>query len=120
MEERYIFKESDFEGSGQYLVLDRAKPNEFKDAGYLSTIMVKVGYIIGGNYCLISMADGWVMHEWPKTINGKTEFIPIKDKKTLVELLNSDDIKDTHRFATQEEVSRVVNYQSHRWRNPKL
>lgn len=101
------FTEQDLEGAGQYLVLNRKPPNKFEDIGYLSTLMVKVGWGLdnGQYYCLFDMSDGMAYSICPS-------------KQALVEALNNEN-NEEYRFATQKEVSDVVNYQSHRWRNPE-
>lgn len=117
------FTIKDFEGSGQYLV--KATNNEYRhyvDSGNLSTNMYKVGYLHGSEkgypykniYSLISMSDGWVQDGYYK--NKKyNHFI---SKYALVRYLNSSKLcKTEYRFATQEEVVRVVLYQKSRWKN---
>ena len=109
------------------------------DTGFLSTIMYKVGYItnnwaIGGTReqlsCLISMSDGWIRHGYFITKDKDGNKLPteeyekilwIKDKKStgkqkLVDYLNNSKLSQEMRFATQEEVVRVVMYQKSRWK----
>lgn len=107
------FKIEDFKGSGQYLVANREKI--YSDTGYLSTLLLKVGYRHGKNSCvLISMSDGWVQEGY---FNNEI-FIPFEGKESLVQYLNNPELcKEEYRFATQEEVVRVVLNQSSRWRN---
>lgn len=120
------FKVEDFSGSGQYLV--RTDKKHVEDTGYLSTIMYKVGYMHNNNlvqhgeynnYCLISMSDGWTRDGYfEKNGSENTRDWTYKayiDKNVFVEYLNTRN--ETYRFATQEEVVRVVMYQSSRWRN---
>ncbi len=115
---------------------------EFKgyvDTGYLSTIMYKIGYItnnfnIGNGNQLItlsSMADGWTRIGYydEKEPDGSTKFDSKvfwqKDdddryggKRKLIEYLNDEKLSSSeYRFATQEEVVRVVLSQNWRWRN---
>ena len=138
------FEQKHFDGAGQYLVRMSTKEvhcnkedNEDKFEGYintsyLSTIMYKVGYItnndnIGnGNQliCLTSMADGWTRycHYAGKMPDGSTDFDSKVywnrsgegQKNIFVDYLNNN--PQEYRFATQEEVVRVVLSQSHRWK----
>lgn len=110
----------------------------YTDTSYLSTIMYKVGYITNnfniGNgeqlITLVSMADGWTRfhHYTEKEPDGSTKFdskiIWQKDKddkfggkRKFVQYLNDENLSQEYRFATQEEVVRVVMSQSWRWRN---
>lgn len=120
------FKVTDFDGAGQYIV--RTKDKHIVDTGFLSTIMFKIGYqhtrnlIQHGeynNYCIIAMSDGWTKDGWfDKNGSENTKDWTYKafiDKQVLVDWLNSNN--ESYRFATQEEVVRVVMYQSDRWRN---
>ena len=123
------FKEEDISGGGQYLIrLDanqRAAISEnktpfVKDTGYLSTIMYKVGYLHNPPAsCLIAMSDGWVRYgeiKEGKLIPWETTSKSLGRTK-LVNYLNNGD--EEYRFATQEEIVRVVMYQRGRWRNQK-
>ena len=139
------FKVEDLEGAGHYLVkvtdqcrerINNGKKPFIVDTGYLSTVMYKVGYNHnndnpdkGQRACLISMSDGWVRdrhltRDESKAVGGRYEhhvWETSKDRtvegmQLLIDHLNSDDSEEM-RFATQEEVVRVVMYQSHRWRN---
>lgn len=129
-----IFKPEDFDGAGQYIV--RETPNKVNsphivDSGYLSTVMTKVGWNQGTRrehrssniYCLIDMSDGlvtegyftntktetgesiehekWIWNEFSGTTNYEA-------KVKLCEYLNNNPHKETFRFATNEEVVRVV------------
>ena len=137
------FKMEDFSGSGQYLL--RMSPREihcrnnninfegYSDTSYLSTIIKKVGYItnnynIGDGeqiYTLTDMSDGltrisnYTSNE-PKLNNYEKIIWQGEDglgKQKLVNYLNNPELSQEHRFATQEEIVRVVMYQSSRWRN---
>jgi len=136
------FTIEDFSGAGQYLV--RMSPEElhakknnkpfsgYSDTGYLSTIMKKVGYIINnykigdGNqiYTLTDMSDGFTMlgnfTARDAKINNYEQVIwqgeEGSGKQKLVNWLNNSELSDEYRFATQEEVVRVVMYQKSRWR----
>jgi hypothetical protein len=112
------------------------------NTGYLSTVMFKVGYHTNnaeiGNgeqlTCLIAMSDGHTSFyhypnirkatacrasgqavdfvEWEKVFWQKQgEVLGIQ---IFVDHLNTGE--EEYRFATQEEVVRVVMYQSSRWR----
>jgi hypothetical protein len=129
----------DFSGSGQYLVrlcpkqiqqiLENKQPH-LCDTGFLSTIMYKVGYSHGhgptnpSTSCLISMADGWTRHGYIDKHGSEDttdwEFVPWLTKQQLCDYLNGISLERDHieeyRFATQEEVVRVVMSQKSRWR----
>lgn len=131
------FTIEDFSGAGQYLVANRKEENKFVDTGFLSTIMYKVGYIINndglGNgeqlYCLISMSDGQTRYcYYPNFSNNHSDPNRFnknyfqgngqdKDgKQVFCDYLNNADLTEEYRFATQEEVVRVVMYQRSRWK----
>lgn len=154
------FTPEDFEGAGQYLI--RMSPEEifarvdgkpfrgYSDAGYLSTITYKVGYMhdnfkIGnGNQIttLTSMSDGWtrICHypnskkaeqyekegkvldfdKWEKVLwqtdeENKVDGEVLSGKQKFCDYLNNPETQEM-RFATQEEIVRVVMYQKSRWR----
>ena len=137
------FKHEDFNGSGQYLL--QLSPKEifakennkpftgYSNTFYLSTIIRKVGYIINnediGNgeqiYTLTDMSDGLTMignytSKEPKTNNWEKILWQGEShlgKQLLCNWLNNSELSQEHRFATQEEIVRVVLYQSSRWRN---
>jgi hypothetical protein len=137
------FKTEDFSGAGQYLL--RMSPDEvhkkennlpfsgYCDAGFLSTIVKKVGWItnnyeIGDGeqiYTLTDMSDGMTLlgnytSKTPKDNNYEKVIWQGEDgagKQKLVDWLNNPELSQEHRFATQEEIVRVVMYQSSRWRN---
>lgn len=111
------FVVNDFEGSGQYIV--RSKDRAILNTGYLSTILYKVGYIHLREKAIvtkISMSDGLTQTGY----YIENEFIEFSDttlngaKQKFVDYLNNNPYADTYRFATNEELLRVVNYQ--RWR----
>lgn len=120
------FKVEDFSGAGQYLV--RTSDKHVYDTGFLSTVMYKIGYqhnknlIQHGeysNYCIIAMSDGWTRDGYFEK-NGSEDtkdwtYKAFVDKATLTQYLN--ECEESYRFATQEEVVRVVMCQSSRWRN---
>ena len=141
------FKTEDFNGAGQYLI--RMSPQEiyakennehfrgYTDAGYLSTIMYKVGWLTNnydiGNgqqiYALIAMSDGMIQisnykevnpsnsNNWDKNIWQSDNIEDIDGgKRKMVDWLNNPELSCEYRFATQEEVVRVVLNQSSRWR----
>lgn len=119
---------------------EQNKPfNGVTRTGFLSTIMYKVGYIrnnwkIGGSNgritTLAAMSDGCTQHGHFITEDEKGNKLEIKDwlkvlwvtddnssgKEKLCNHLNDPDTQEM-RFATQEEVVRVVLYQKARWRN---
>lgn len=136
------FTLEDFSGAGQYLL--RMSPDEihardnnkpfsgYSNTSYLSTIIKKVGWItnnyeIGDGeqiYTLTDMSDGMTIignytakdpksNNWEKIIwqgeNGS-------GKQKLVNWLNNSELSQEHRFATQEEIVRVVLYQKGRWK----
>jgi len=126
------FTIEDFIGSGQYLV--REKENKFiTDTGFLSTIMYKVGFDnnnleigTGGQITnLISMSDGWTrcfyfLNNEDGTTNFNKKVIwqnteelgSHQGKQRLCDYLNNSELSQEMRFATQEEIVRVVMYQS--------
>jgi hypothetical protein len=137
------FTIEDFDSAGQYLL--RMSPREiycrdnnekfegYSNTSYLSTIIKKVGYItnnykIGDGeqiYTLTDMSDGLTRignftaksaesNNYEKVIwQGKNGL----GKQKLINWLNNPELSQEHRFATQEEIVRVVLYQSSRWRN---
>lgn len=136
------FKVEDFDGAGQYLL--RMSPKEvyakennerflgYSNTSYLSTIVKKVGWIINNYnigdgeqiYTLTDMSDGMTIignftsadpqsNNWEKIIwqgEGK------QGLQKLVNWLNNPVLSEEHRFATQEEIVRVVLSQQTRWR----
>ncbi len=137
---RYSFTIEDFSGAGQYIVRNDKEPNKFVDTGFLSTIMKKVGYCLGhgcidfpdkGNIMtLIDMSDGLTSLGYfdqrkdpeyknnPRKCNTHLwEWIQFNGTQSLCDYLNNPDLCDEdYRFATQEEITRVVMYQKSRWR----
>jgi len=131
------FTVKDFEGAGQYLV--RATKDFIENTGYLTTIMYKVGYMHGEGRkgqktLLISMADGWSndrtyitkdaegkkltdTEDWIKIIwrTDKKANPPVTGKQLFVDYLNIH-AEQEYRFATQEEIVRVVASQNWRWK----
>ena len=130
------FTIEDFSGAGQYLVRNDKPENKYTDTGFLSTIMKKVGYCIGqgpenGNIMtLINMSDGKTSLGYfdqrkdpeykknPRTCNTHLwEWVQFNGDQVLCDYLNNPDLcQQEYRFATQEEVVRVVMYQKSRWR----
>lgn len=134
-----IFKPEDFDGGGQYIVREppsKLKTSYIADSSYLSTIMMKIGYSHGTRrkntksniYCLIDMSDGLVKEGYftnTRTESGETidtdkwiwnEFsgdTGFEAKTRLCEYLNNNPYKETYRFATNEELVRVVMRQQH-------
>lgn len=141
------FKIEDFSGAGQYLlrmspdeVYKRSIGKDFHsytDTGYLSTIVKKVGWITNnydiGNgeqiYTLTDMSDGMtILGNYVDPNPNKNNYEKViwqadssedRDggKRKLVEWLNNPELSQEHRFATQEEIVRVVMCQTSRWRN---
>ncbi len=130
-----IFKPKDFEGSGQYIVKEttiKERTPMVERSGYLSTVMFKIGYIKEAipkkhTCCLIYMSDGLIMTGYYSNTRTK-EGEPIHDvskwirndfsgeyadeaKEKLCEYLNNNPYGDTYRFATNEEVVRVIMHQ---------
>jgi hypothetical protein len=129
-----IFKPEDFDGAGQYIVRETINKENYPhimDTEYLSTVMMKVGYNLGTRrsdrqnnmYCLVDMSDGLVREGYftnTKTDEGKaidTEkwiWNPFagttgyEAKTRLCEYLNDNPHGETYRFATNEEVVRVI------------
>ena len=135
-----IFKPEDFNGAGHYIVKENINKEStpfISDSGYLSTIMKKVGwnrgnrresFITSNIYCLVDMSDGLITEGYfsntGNIINGSYETPSEKwiwnefsgennyeGKQKLCEYLNNNTHGDTFRFATNEEVVRVVMYQ---------
>lgn len=126
------FKPEDFDGSGQYLIRNDGEPNTLKDSGYMSTITYKVGYSHGHGFTskpdkgnivlLVSMADGWTQSGYfDKHGKEDPEFWTFSQWNSKQDFCNWLNTKDQEmRFATQEEIVRVVLYQKGRWHeNPK-
>ena len=137
------FTMEDFSGAGQYLIRADKPAGEYTNPGFMSTIMIKVGYCRGqgclnppqtGNIItLVDMSDGCTSlgyfdtrkdtgyHQVPKMTNSegisKWVWIPFNGYQALCDYLNNPDFSQEYRFATQEEVVRVVMYQKSRWRN---
>lgn len=133
-----IFTPDDFEGAGHYIVREgtnKLTHPHIMDTGYLSTVMMKVGWNQGTRrenransiYCLIDMSDGLVKEGYftnTETETGEridTEkwiwntFSGDKNheaKQRLCDYLNNNPHKETYRFATTEEVVRVILQQS--------
>jgi hypothetical protein len=132
------FTTEDFSGSGQYLVRCDKEPGKYVDAGFLSTVMKKVGYCHGkglanepekGNVStLVDMSDGMTALGYFDTTADKEygngpvnthmwKWVQFDNTQVLCDYLNNPDLcKQEYRFATQEEVVRVVMYQKSRWR----
>lgn len=109
----------------------------FANTSYLSTVMQKVGYCLGqgtthegdGNlYTLVNMSDGLTKLgyfdttkdlSWPNGESGNSDlwtWVPFDSKQAICDYLNDPNYSKEHRFATQEEVVRVVLYQKSRWK----
>ncbi len=108
----------------------------YTDTGYLSTIMYKVVWLTNnfdlGNgeqvYGFAAMSDGMLKisnytakepktNDYEKVIWQRDgEHDPDGGKRKMVEWLNNEELSPEYRFATQEEVVRVVMYQKSRWR----
>jgi hypothetical protein len=114
------FKVKDFDGGGQYLVC--TTKDYIGDSAALSTLTYKVGYQYRGArgkpaLYLISMADGWIQDGY-KDGDDWVYFEGDNMKeadKALVKYLNGK--SQEFRFATQDEIIRVVRCQVTRWRN---
>jgi len=123
------FTPEDFAGAGQYLIRNDKEAGKYTDAGFMSTVMYKVGYLMGGGGLvdaelknvplLISMADGWTrcgFHIKNTDSDKRSIFVRWNSWQDLCDYLNTEESQEM-RFATQEEVVRVVMYQKLRWRN---
>lgn len=123
------FETKDFTGCGQYLVRNRFAPNACKDTGYMETLMVKVGFTNSARaladsgrrpLCLVDMSDGLTRLGYFDTTadpeyktNGKANtdlwvWHDFDDFPALCEYLNNPAHCEEYRFATHEEVMRVV------------
>lgn len=127
-----IFSKGDFSGAGHYIVREpttKINRPEIWDSGYLSTIMYKIGWNnrpdIEEKYCLIAMSDGMVTHGYySNTTNKDGESKPVDEwiwnpfisLEMLCDYLNNNPYKSTFRFATQEEVVRVILTQKNRYK----
>jgi hypothetical protein len=139
--EQYIFTPKDFEGAGQYIVREHNNKKHsphFTDTGYLSTVMMKIGYRaavrekeLSNRYILIDMSDGLTTEgyytntgeftngrhlnpseQWIwNPFAGKTSY---EAKQKLCDYLNNNPYSKTFRFATNEELIRVAAHQ--RWK----
>ena len=135
-----IFTPKDFEGAGQYIVregINKLNSRHILDTGYLSTVMMKVGWTERTRpdkgkyaYVLVDMSDGLIKegyftgtrNEDGSSNNDYTKWVwndfsddeSYKSKEKLCEYLNNNPYKETFRFATHEELIRVAAYQ--KWR----
>lgn len=92
-----------FNGSGQYVVLNREE--HYKDTSYLSTLAYKVCYGFGNGtqIHLVAMTDGLIEHSF---VGNKLE----EAKKLLCDYLN----QNGYRKLKHEELVRIALYQKHR------
>lgn len=100
-QEKTIFFAEDFEGSGQYVILNREP--FYKNTSYMTTLLYKVGY--NNKSCLlIAMSDGMIEKEFNSadTLN--------ENKRQLCDYLNSEN----YRPASHEELIRMALYQHRR------
>jgi hypothetical protein len=112
-----------------YKRLEEGKKPHIENTGFLSTIMYKVGYIHGHGhktndkehqhiYCLVSMSDGWVSDGYiddSKERGSEDRFVTHKGIQNFVDYLNNPNGQTQElRYASKEEVVRVVMYQSSR------
>lgn len=134
-----IFTPEDL-NAGDYIVrehINKLNHPHFVDAGYLSTMMMKVGWGHASDreeiitpYYLVDMSDGMVVAGFfsgiTKRENGSLNFDnkvwnPFEAEKgrdakqKLCDYLNENPHGNTFRRATQEEVIRVILYQKHRF-----
>jgi hypothetical protein len=125
--------------AGDYIVrehINKLNNPHFVDAGYLSTMMMKIGWghasgrkEIVSPYYLIDMSDGMIVagvfSGITKSDNGSMNFDnavwnPFEAEKgrdakqKLCDYLNNNPHGETFRRATQEEVVRVILYQKSR------
>lgn len=130
------FKPEDFDGSGQYIIRNDKPANNFINVGFMSTILYKVGYVHGNRsrdfahaIIKVAMSDGWTQmgHYNKNGFTGnpqqpdKWTYIPwtssfdessIIAKQKFCDYLNDSELcEKEYRFATHEEVMRVVLYQ---------
>ena len=131
------FTTEDFSGCGQYLVRNDKEPNQYVDTGFLTTVMKKVGWCPGQGtqkwertYTLTDMSDGLTKLGYfdqrrdpgyksnPRECNTSLwDWVQFTDLMVLCDYLNNPDLcHQEYRFATQEEVVRVVMFQSSRWK----
>ena len=125
------FTTEDFSGAGQYLVRNDKPRNGFVNTGFLSSVMYKVGYSHGTKFenrpdtgnvmLLISMSDGLSLHghflkNGNETDTSKWTFVQWNGVQEFCDYLNNPELSQEYRFASQEEVVRVVMYQTSRWR----
>jgi hypothetical protein len=101
--DKVIFFKEDFEGSGQYVIIDR-EPH-YKDTSYMTTLLFKVCYGLNNAALLVAMTDGMVMREFKDGGDSLT-----KNKRLLCDYLN----KEGYRPATHEELVRMALHQHHR------
>lgn len=133
------FEAKHFQGCGQYLVKNRHEPNGYKDADYMETLMVKVGWTNsaralanpeGRPLCLVDMSDGLTRLGYFDTTadpdyksgngNANTElwvWHNFDGYQSLCDYLNNPAMCEEYRFATHEEVMRVVLRQMSRCGN---
>ena len=137
--EQTIFNPEELHG-GDYLVKEghnKLKSPHFSDSGYLSTVMVKVGWTHlppgspgypESQVCLIDMSDGLVKLGFFISKDAEGKALPheqwkyvqfcaeknIEAKAILCDYLNNNIHGETYRKATHEEVMRVILHQ--KWR----
>jgi hypothetical protein len=134
------FTTEDFSGAGQYLIRNDKAPGHYTDPGYMSTITKKVGWIVpserflvdcpedGNIYTLTDMSDGMTsLGYFDKRQSSNNGIGPIDTSgwkwvrfdtlQVLCDYLNNPELcKNEYRFATQEEMVRIIMYQKSRWR----
>ncbi len=134
------FTTEDFNGSGQYIIRADKEAGQYVEPGFMSTILYKVGYCLGqgcinppdeGNITtLVSMSDGMTKLGYFNTLNDpnwqpdmnpkgpantdKWIWVPFNSKQIFCNYLNNSDFSQEYRFATQEEVVKVIEYQKSR------
>lgn len=100
--EKVIFYAEDFDGSGQYVILNRE--DHYKDTGYMTTLMFKICYGLDNSILLVAMTDGMVMRQFKSSERLK------ENKQELCQYLN----EENYRPAYHEELIRLALYQHRR------
>ena len=137
------FTTEDFSGCGQYLIRADMEAGQYTNPSFMSTIMKKVGWIMADKrdfvnppeyniYTLVDMSDGMTTIGFFDTTkdpeHGKNPRNTTSESlktwvwnrfdsiQILCDYLNNPEHSQEYRFATQEEIVRVVMYQKSRWR----
>ena len=125
--EKQLFNVENLSGGGSYLV--RSDRHSLPDTGFLSTVLFKVSYFHSQGeevdnthfhlYGLVSMSDGYLLRGWYEKNDSDDpmdwKFNHFDSLAVLADWLNGALTSSRWRFATHEELLRVVLYQTARF-----